>query len=408
MGFEVTLIEKSDHLGGRVKDLHSVFPSEKNDSNPADNLIKQLNESGIKYHLNTQLKNISGYVGNFEVTLESKGGIQGSDQKKVGVIIIAIGAPLYQPDKKWRYGEISNVVTSMDLERSLSNGGSKELLQKVKNAVFIQCVGSRNKEGEYSGCSRYCCPTTVKQALELKDKGIDSTVLYKDMRMVGRTAEEYYRKARKEGILFLRYDSAKSIHLKGKENIKSISFHDSLLKRVIEVPADLVVLAVGMINDIEHSELLRQMVKVPRGEDGFFLERHPELGPVETCIDGIFICGTIQSPKDISDSLTQASAAAEKAAELLHKDKLYIEPVVCEVNTELCRTCGTCVDICEFHAPEFIVGNNGEKKVSINKALCKGCGTCAVWCPTNSIIAKHYTDEQILSMISTLFEDYHA
>ncbi|MDX1700544.1 MAG: FAD-dependent oxidoreductase, partial [Melioribacteraceae bacterium] len=224
MGFEVTLIEKSDHLGGRVKDLHSVFPGDKNDNNPAHNLVKQINESGIKYLLNTEVKNISGYVGNFEVTTESKGGIQDGHQRKVGVIIIAIGAPLYNPDKKWRYGEISNVITSMDLERSLSNGGSKELLNKVKNAVFIQCVGSRNKEGEYSGCSRYCCPTTVKQALELKEKGIDSTVLYKDMRMVGRTAEEYYRKARNEGILFLRYDSNRSIHLKGKENIKSISF----------------------------------------------------------------------------------------------------------------------------------------------------------------------------------------
>ena len=408
MGFEVTLIEKSDHLGGRVKDLHSVFPGDKKEKNPVEKLIKQLNESGIKYLLNTQVKNISGYVGNFEVTFESKLGIQGNNNRKVGVIIIAIGAPLYKPDNKWRYGEIYNVVTSMDLERYLSNGKSQKLLNKVENAVFIQCVGSRNKDGEYSGCSRYCCPTSVKQALELKNRGINSTVLYKDMRMVGRTAEEFYRKARNEGILFLRFDSTKSIHINGKEHVKSISFHDSLLKREIEVPADIVILAVGMINEMEHSELLRQMVKVPRGEDGFFLERHPELGPVETCIDGIFICGTIQSPKDISDSLTQASAAAEKAAELLNKDKLYIEPVVCEVNQDLCRTCGTCVDLCEFHAPELIIEDNGRKKVSINKALCKGCGTCAVWCPTNSIIAKHYTDEQITSMISTLFEDFHV
>jgi heterodisulfide reductase subunit A len=407
MGFGVTLIEKSDQLGGRVKELHSVFPPIDKKVNPADELIEKINKSKIKYLLSTQVKNIEGYVGNFEITLNTEKGIQDKETLKVGAIIISIGAPLYKPDKKWRYGEISNVITSMELEKILANGDQKELLQNVKNAVFIQCVGSRGKNGDYTGCSRFCCPTTVKQAFEMKQKDIDSTVLYKDMRMVGRAAEEFYRKARNEGILFLRYDSSKSIYLKGKESIEGIIFHDTLLNKTVEVPADLVVLAIGMVNSLDHSETLRQMVKVPRGEDGFFLERHPELGPVETCIDGIFICGTIQSPKDISDSLTQASAAAEKAAELLNKDKLYIEPSVCEIDQNLCRSCGTCVDICEYHAPEYIRQDDGTEKVYINKALCKGCGTCAVWCPTNSITAKHYTDEQISSMITTLFEDYH-
>ena len=162
-----------------------------------------------------------------------------------------------------------------------------------------------------------------------------------------------------------------------------------------------------MVNEKDHSEALRQLTKVPRGDDGFFLERHPELGPVETCIDGVFLCGTIQAPKDISDTLTQASAAAAKAGELLNKDKLYIEPTVSEVNPDLCRACGTCVDICEYHAPGLGIQPDGREVAQINKALCKGCGTCAVWCPTNSITARHFTDNQIGAMITALFEDYH-
>ena len=209
-------------------------------------------------------------------------------------------------------------------------------------------------------------------------------------------------------MLFLRYSTGESLQFRGTKKIDNIIFKDTLLDKNVSVPADLVVLSVGMINEMEHSESLRQLIKVPRGEDGFFLERHPELGPVETCIDGVYICGTIQSPKDIADTLTQASAAAGKVAELLSKDKLFIEPVVCEVNPDLCRACGQCVDICEYHAPGLVVNENGIQAASINKALCKGCGTCAVWCPSNAITARHFTDAQIGSMITALFEEYHV
>ena len=138
------------------------------------------------------------------------------------------------------------------------------------------------------------------------------------------------------------------------------------------------------------------------------VERHPELGPVETCIDGVFICGTIQSPKDISDSLTQASSAAGKAAMLLGKQQVSLEPAVSEVNPEMCRACGLCAELCEFHAPE-LVSKDGKREVAeINPALCKGCGTCTVWCPTGAINSRHFSDQQIGAMISSLFEEYHA
>ncbi len=406
MGFDVTLVEATDHLGGRVKNLYSVFPPNKNNSNPADLLIEKINNSNINVLLNVQVKQISGFVGNFEVTFETNNGTAKLEPLKIGAIIIAIGTSLFTPNGKWNYQK-PNVITSMELENILSGGDETGLLKNSKRAVFIQCVGSRCKDEGYTGCSRYCCPTSVKQSIELKEKGIDCTILYRDMRMVSRGAEEYYRDARKKGILFLRYDLDHPLKFNGDEKIESISFEDTLLKREITVPTDLVILATGMVNEKEHSEALRQLTKVPRGDDGFFLERHPELGPVETCIDGVFLCGTIQAPKDISDTLTQASAAAAKAGELLNKDKLYIEPTVCEVTPDLCRACGTCVDICEYHAPGLEVQPDGREVAQINKALCKGCGTCAVWCPTNAITAKHFTDNQIGAMITALFEDYH-
>jgi heterodisulfide reductase subunit A len=405
LDLEVTLVEATDKLGGRVKDLHAIFPTDK--VSPVEELTKKIKELKINVILNSQIKLITGYVGNFEVTLQGEKLPEDFAPIKVGALIIAIGANLFKPDKKWRYGDMPNIITSMELE-TLLNEKDSDKIKRSKRAVFIQCVGSRCKDEGYSGCSRYCCPTSVKQAVELQKHGIDSTILYRDMRMVGQGAEEYYREARKKGVLFLRYSSDFPLHIEGKGKVKNIKYYDTILNMDIHVPADLVVLSVGMVNEIEHSENLRQLLKVPRGDDGFFMERHPELGPVETCIDGVFLCGTIQSPKDISDTLTQASAAAAKAAELLNKDKLFIAPVICDVNSNLCRTCGTCIDICEYHAPGLVVDEHGVERVEINKALCKGCGTCAVWCPTNAIAAKHFTDDQIGSMITALFEDYHV
>ncbi|MFC2084061.1 FAD-dependent oxidoreductase [Bacteroidota bacterium] len=405
-GIKTILIEIEDSLGGRVKELHSVFPKNSTNSNPANNLIEQIKKSNTEVRLNTKVKNISGFVGNFDIELEGKN--KKNKNEKIGAIIIAIGTALYEPDKKWRYGDFSNIITSLELELLLANKQNKNQLKNYNRVVFIQCVGSRCEEDGYSGCSRYCCPTSVKQAVELNEKGIDSTILYRDMRMVGSGAEEYYREARKKGILFLRYSKEHPLKFDGKNKIESISYTDTLLNSDVTVPTDLVVLAVGMVNIVDHSEPLRQLLKVPRGDDGFFLERHPELGPVETCIEGVYLCGTIQSPKDIPDTIIQASAAAGKVAELLNNDKLYMEPVVCQVNTDLCRGCGQCVELCEYHAPSLKTLDNGRIIAHINKALCKGCGTCAVWCPSNSISANHYTDEQIEVMITALFEDFHV
>jgi heterodisulfide reductase subunit A len=145
------------------------------------------------------------------------------------------------------------------------------------------------------------------------------------------------------------------------------------------------------------------MLKTPQGPDGFFLELHPELAPVETCVDGVVLLGAAQGPKDLHDSLAQAAAAAAKVAALLGRETLWLDPAIAAVEAEACRACGCCVALCEFHAPQLVTGTDGRTTAVVNPALCKGCGTCAVWCPTGAIAARHFTDTQITAMIDELF-----
>ncbi len=408
LNMAVTLVESGPEPGGRSITLHGIFPAPVKPEHSMESILKSLEKSRVEVILNTRVKEITGFVGNFNIELENTDTGDSLPPFKSGAIIVAIGSDLTTPGKQWRYGEAANVLTSMDLERLLENGDPDGLLKKSGQAVFIQCVGSRDKNDGYSGCSRYCCPTSVKQADALTEYGMDATVLYRDMRMVGQGAEEYYRDVRHKGVLFLRYDLKHPPQLKGKKKIESVSYFDTLMGKTITVPANLVVLAVGMVNESASAETLRTLLKIPRGSDGFFLERHPELGPVETCIDGVYVCGTIQGPKDIADTLVQASAAAGKAVELLSRETLYLEPVICEVDPNRCRACHRCVELCEYHAPGMVTQPDGRPVAEINRALCKGCGTCAVWCPTGAISASHFTDDQIGEMITALFEDYHA
>jgi len=177
---------------------------------------------------------------------------------------------------------------------------------------------------------------------------------------------------------------------------------DLLLRDTVEVDVDAVVLAAGLVPREPDTSQLREMLKVPCGSDGFFMERHPKLGPVETTTEGIFLAGCAQGPKGVGDSLAQAAAAAAKAAILLSRDKVMLEPTTCTVIEERCRACGTCVRICQFHAPELHEVAPGVQVARINEALCKGCGTCASWCPSQAIKARHFTDDQIESMLEAM------
>jgi heterodisulfide reductase subunit A len=273
-----------------------------------------------------------------------------------------------------------------------------------RQASFILCVGSRDPES-FSGCSRYCCPTAIKQAIQLAERGIDTTIFYRDIRTISSGAEEMYRQARGLGVLFVRIPPGQKAEVVGTRRAEGVRCFDDLLGRRLEVPTDLVVLSVGMRPRQPETARFHDLLKTSLGLDGFFLERHPELAPVETAVEGVFLAGTVQGPKDIVDTVAQASAAAAKASVLLAYDHVKLDPAVAVVNETKCRACGKCVEICQFRAPEFVETESGATVVRINASLCKGCGTCTSWCPSGAITSRHFTDQQVNAMIDAFFSE---
>jgi heterodisulfide reductase subunit A len=402
-GFPVTLVEKSDRLGGRLAEpnLKLLYPNMRAASEVLAAKIERLEASGARVLLESEVSGITGFVGSFEATL--KGAVD--EVLPVGAVILATGADLYQPGSEYRYDALDNVVTSEELEKAFCTEGDIGFGGAApKSAAFILCVGSRDPEG-FTGCSRYCCPTAIKQAIELNARGIDTTVFYRDIRTISTGAEEMYREARGKGVLFVRIPPGTAPEVVGSKRAEAVRSFDELLNRQLEVPADLVVLSVGMRPRQPETAHFHEMLKASLGLDGFFLERHPELAPVETAVEGVLLAGTVQGPKDIVDTVAQASAAAAKAAVFLAYDQVRLDPAVAVVDPDACRGCGQCVDICEFQAPSLHELGPEVYVAEINASLCKGCGTCASWCPSGAIAARHFTDRQVLAQIDAFFDE---
>jgi heterodisulfide reductase subunit A len=408
-GFKTTLVEKTDKLGGRLNkpSLTKLYPSGRDAEKLIGEKIARLEEAGVEVMLNTEVARVDGFVGNFDVELADASGKKKGATKKVraGAIVLATGADLYDPAGEYHYGEFPNVITILELEQNFAAHDGRAVVdgKQPENVAFIQCVGSRCEDGN-PGCSRYCCPSAIKQALALRERGANVTIFYKDIRTVSDGAEEMYRSARGKGVLFVKIAEDERPEVVGAKAAEAVEAYDLLLRARVRAPADLVVLSTGMVPREPDTTILQSIFKIPRGDDKFLMERHPELGPVETTTDGVFIVGCLQAPKDIADSLSQASAAAAKVARLLARDSVKLEPTVAEVNQDLCRGCGQCAEICEFNAPELIPLESGVYVARINEALCKGCGTCAVWCPTGAIMARHFTDLQIHTMLETALQ----
>ena len=420
-GFTVHLIEKGEHLGGRVAQLATLYPSFQPGAQLIEEKLRELKRDDVDIRTCTEVVDIHGFVGNFDVTVRPVCDKPVRDETiRVGAVVMAIGADMYQPVGEFGYGTFENVITSVDVERMMMTGdkfqnpNSKSQNSKLgfgiwdlRSCVFIQCVGSRQEMGEDGrmanpGCSRYCCQAAIKQAIAFRKRGVNATILYRDVRVYSRGAEEMYREARGLGVLFVRYDLAHKPEVVGNGRAQAVCVFDRDLKMEIEIPADLVVLSVGMIPREAESKVLQELLKVPRSADRFFMERHPKFGPVETSMEGVFLCGSVQGPKDIADSIAQASAVAAKVAALLSGKTIQLDPITSQVDEILCRGCGDCVDVCEFHAIEIKVGETGLPVASVNEALCKGCGTCAAICPTGAIDLRHFKDEQIGSMLEAL------
>jgi heterodisulfide reductase subunit A len=317
----------------------------------------------------------------------------------VGAIIVATGYNVFDPQRKPElgYGQYPQVMTTLELERRLADGNLIVNGKTPKDIAFVKCVGSRDVQLGNPYCSRVCCMVSAKQARLLREQLPDSrvTVFYVDVRTFGKRGEEFYDEARQAGVLYRR-GNVSEIYRKGDR--VALRVEDTFLRRVIEHEADLVVLAVGMEHQ-ENAEDVAALLKIPRSADGFFLEAHPKLRPVDTAMEGVFLAGCCQGPKDIPDTVAQAKAAASSALIPLIRGTVPVESATAMVDAELCAGCGLCVDVCPFGAPAL----DPLWGVSVvNAVLCKGCGTCAAVCPSKAVRLQHFTPEQILAQVDAL------
>lgn len=407
-GKQVYLVEKTGELGGYAAkiDLTSPFMySASQMINPK--IAKVFKHPNINVFLNTQIEEISGYIGNFETKIETKE--DHAIELKFGNIIVAIGLSTFDPSgiENYKYGTIPDVVTSLEFEEILKSGNIKNSQGIApKNVAIIHCVGSRNSDyQEY--CSRLCCKNALKYANLVRSAIPDASIfeLYADMRAMGNGCEELYSISSRKNIMFLMFDQKNGLPKIRKAEPKDkcnmlIELDEKLSGERIEVPADLVVL---MVAKEAHKEAkkLAQTTGVSMCGNQFFIERHPKLDPVATTTDGVYVVGSCQAPKDIPDSVAQARAASARILATINKGKVEVEVTTATVNEDICCGCQTCISVCPYTAISF----DEEKKVSVvNEVLCKGCGTCGSTCPTGAIRAQHFTDQQILAQIDGLLK----
>jgi heterodisulfide reductase subunit A len=275
--------------------------------------------------------------------------------------------------------------------------GDANRVAELKEVVMIQCVGSRNEERPY--CSRVCCAEAVKNALTLKalNPKAQATILYRDMRMYSHLEEDYAR-ARKAGIRFLRYEEDRKPEVIRKDGRLEVSFFNPVLRENLTLQPDLLVLSAATLP--ADTAALASMLKVPRTSDGFFLEAHMKLRPVDFASEGLYLCGVAHAPKTIDESLSQASAAVSRACTVLSKDQIQISGVVSVVDADKCAACLTCVRVCPYNVP--VINRNGAAE--IEAAMCHGCGICASECPGKAITLQHFTDEQVMAKCDVIVE----
>jgi heterodisulfide reductase subunit A len=396
-GFPAFLVEQSDHLGGRVAELNRTFP----EMEPVADWLPQLVErvqshQKITVFLNSKVESVDGFVGNFKVKVSQ---LSASSELKVGAIVVATGYDVFDPQRKpeFGYGHYPQVMTTLEMEKRLAEGNLTIDGKTPKDIAFIKCVGSRDVQVGNPYCSRVCCMVSAKQARLLKEQLPDSrvSVFYIDVRTFGKRGEEFYDEVRQAGVLYRR-GNVSEIYKKGDR--VALRVEDTFLRRTIEHEADLVVLAVGMQarDDVKD---IASLLKLPRSADGFFLEAHPKLRPVDTAVDGVFLAGCCQGPKDIPDTIAQAKAAASSSLIPLLRGTVPVESATAIVDAELCAGCGMCVDVCPFGAPALdpLYGVS-----VVNAVLCKGCGTCAAVCPSKAMRLQHFTPEQVLAQVDAL------
>jgi heterodisulfide reductase subunit A-like polyferredoxin len=392
-GFEAVLVEKESELGGNLRHLKTTLDGKDIPKYLEELTTKVTKHPRIQVFSNAVITDFSGYVGNYKTSLRV-GAKMVSREVDHGVTIVATGGDELKP-KEYLYGEEKRVLTQLELEDFLY--GEDKKFDELKEVVMIQCVGSRNEERPY--CSRVCCAEAVKNAFTIKALNPKArvTILYRDMRMYSHLEEDYAR-ARQAGIRFLRYEEDRKPEVVKRDGKLELTVYNPVLRENLSYHPDLLVLSTATI--AADTAELASMLKVPRTADGFFLEAHMKLRPVDFASDGIYLCGVAHSPKLIEETLAQASAAVSRACTILAKDQIQISGVVSVVDPEKCAACLTCVRVCPYNVPVI----NKDGVAEIEAAMCHGCGICASECPGKAIKLQHFTDEQVMAKCDVIIE----
>jgi len=421
-GFRVYLVEKEPEVGGNLRKLHRLYPTMQDSSeviNPVVAAVKA--HKNIQIMTSTTIADVKGYVGNFQVTASQNGEKTEFD---VGTMVVACGALNYEPPQGlYQYGVYPQVVTQFEMDQLLNKGAIKQ----PERVIMIQCVGSRKgeirayeleafamsdtsrilrkilkarKEEGWPYCSRICCMNAIKNAILIKEQSpeTDVVILHSDLRIY-KEYEDIYSKARDLQVKFIKFiEEARPEIAQTQDNRLLVSVYDMLAGREVKLVGDWVVLSTPLIPH-KDSVLLARTLKIPLSPEGFLMEAHLKLRPVDTQMDGIFLAGAATGPKDVPESIVSAKAAVARAATLMANKKMRAEAITSSVNPDLCRGCGRCEEVCEFKALELVEVAPKVVNAKVNEISCKGCGTCSVTCPTGAITMKHFTERQVNAMV---------
>ncbi|MFZ3254099.1 MAG: NAD(P)-binding protein [Syntrophales bacterium] len=390
-GFPAYLVEKEEELGGNYRHLYYTLEGLDTRRHLADLLEKIKNNPLITVVTGAEIRKIDGFIGNYKTTVASASGEQ---QFEHGVVIVAAGAYELETQEYLR-GKSDLVVTQRELEARIARKDAS--LAGAKDVVMIQCVGSREADRPY--CSRYCCSEAIKNALKLKEAAPtrEVTIIYRDIRTFG-LKEDYYKQAREAGVHFIRYDEERKPEVKSEGQGLVVSVFDPVLNETVRLKSDLLALSVATVPNTQN-EAIGKMLKVPTNQDGFFLEAHAKLRPVDFATDGVFLCGLAHAPKFSGEALVQARAAVSRASLILTKDFITAEGKTAYVNKERCMACGLCEINCPFSA---IVVDEVEGCAVVNTVLCKGCGVCTASCRMSAVDLNGFSNEEVLSQLEAI------
>jgi heterodisulfide reductase subunit A2 len=408
MGNQVVLVEKEAHAGGLLADKGIVFPTNQKGQELIDLLLDQIKKTPkITLFTSAGIEKVTGSIGDFKVEIRINGTPGEIMTFRAGAILVTTGNEPYMPkDGEFGYKAGSRVMTMNEFDKLIGSAADKLVYhgKAVKTIAYIYCVGMRQAQGENKYCSRSCCTAAIHSSLVVHDKfkGVKAFHIYRDIRTYGKNEVLYERSSKAGDTYFMYLEKDPPVVTENGGKI-TVSFKDVLtLKRELELEADLVVLVNGMIPRSD-SQSIAAKLKIPVGNDKFFNEIHPKLRPVETVINGVFLGGSCQGPKNITESVQSSLAAAAKINAIIRKETLELEPIVARINAEACTWCGKCQEVCEYDAI-FRVETNGKVVAAVNEATCKGCGICAPVCPSDAIEIAQYTNDEIEGMIDGFAE----